>query len=192
MTLRTKLMLLGLPLILGACSEVASKEPEVRTVRTVVANPTPVADDRRAVGEVRPRYESELGFRVSGKIVTRLVDVGASVKKGDLLARLDEQDYRNKLKSAEADIVAAQAVLVEAQAAEERLAPAARRAAPPRAPTTTPRSRTCARPRRSSSSAKAASTWPGTSCAMRSCTPSSTASSRRSAPSRARSSTSAR
>ena len=120
MTLRTKLMLLGLPLILGACSEVASKEPEVRTVRTVVANPTPVADDRRAVGEVRPRYESELGFRVSGKVITRLVDVGASVKAGDPLARLDDQDYRNKLRSAEADLVSAQAVQVEAAAAEER------------------------------------------------------------------------
>jgi RND family efflux transporter MFP subunit len=120
MTLRTKLMLLGLPLALGACSEVASKEPEVRTVRTVVANPAPVADDRRAVGEVRPRDESELGFRVSGKVITRLVDVGASVRAGDTLARLDDQDYRNKLRSAEADLVSAQAVQVEAAAAEER------------------------------------------------------------------------
>src|SRR5262249_30176340 len=45
---------------------------------------------------------------------------GTAVKKGEVLARLDEQDYRNKLKSAEADLVAAQAVLVEAQSAEER------------------------------------------------------------------------
>src|SRR5215510_4701218 len=120
MTLRTKLMLLGLPLALGACSEVASKEPEVRTVRTVVANPTPVDDDRRAVGEVRPRYESELGFRVSGKVITRLVDVGATVNAGEALARLDDQDYRNKLRTAEADLVSAQAVQVEAAAAEER------------------------------------------------------------------------
>ena len=82
MTLRTKLMLLGLPLALGACSEVASKEPEVRTVRTIVANPTPIDDDRRAVGEVRPRYESELGFRVSGKVITYLIDDDRSSVSG--------------------------------------------------------------------------------------------------------------
>jgi hypothetical protein len=40
-----------------------------------VVDPKPVADDRRAVGEVRPRYESDLGFRVSGKVVARAVDV---------------------------------------------------------------------------------------------------------------------
>jgi RND family efflux transporter MFP subunit len=120
MTLRTKLPLLALPLALAACSEVASKEPEVRMVRTVVAHPKPIEDDRRAVGEVRPRYESELGFRVSGKVISRLVDVGTTVKAGEALARLDDQDYRNKLRSAEADLVSAQAVQVEAAAAEDR------------------------------------------------------------------------
>jgi len=87
----------------------------------VVVDPQPIEDDRRAVGEVRPRYESDIGFRVSDKVVARLVDVGASVKEGDVLARLDTQDYRNKLKSAESDIVAAQAVLTEAANAEWRL-----------------------------------------------------------------------
>src|SRR5262245_12121487 len=117
---RWRLLLLGLPLILGACSEVASREPEVKTVRTTVVDPKPIEDDRSAIGEVRPRYESEHGFRVSGKVVARMVDVGIAVKRGELLARLDEQDYRNKLKSAEADLMAAQAVLIEARSAEER------------------------------------------------------------------------
>jgi RND family efflux transporter MFP subunit len=69
---------------------------------------------------VKPRYESELAFRVAGKMVARAVDVGAVVQKGDVLARLDEQDYRNKLKSAESDLAAADAVFVEAQGTEER------------------------------------------------------------------------
>jgi multidrug efflux pump subunit AcrA (membrane-fusion protein) len=64
------------------------------------------------VGEVKPRYESELAFRIAGKMVVRAVDVGAAVKKGDVLARLDEQDYRNKLKSAESDLVAAKGDVV--------------------------------------------------------------------------------
>lgn len=117
----------SLPVLLAAlavagCSEaVPHQATEVRPVRTIVVDPKPIDDDRRAVGEVRPRYESDLSFRVSGKIVARSVDIGMKVKKGDLLAQLDAQDYRNKLISAETDIVAAEAVLIEAQGSEARL-----------------------------------------------------------------------
>jgi RND family efflux transporter MFP subunit len=110
----------GLALLAG-CDGPSAKPPEVRPVRTVTVDPKPIDDDRQAVGEVRARYESDLGFRVSGKVVARLVDVGVSVKKGDVLARLDEQEYSNRLKSAQADIVAAEAVLEEARGAEGRL-----------------------------------------------------------------------
>jgi RND family efflux transporter MFP subunit len=114
-------LLLGTALIaLTACNETAGKSAEVRPVRTVTVTPTAVEDDRRAIGEVKPRHESELGFRVAGKVIARTVDIGATVRKGDVLARLDEQDYRNKLRSAEADVVSAQASLTEAKAAEER------------------------------------------------------------------------
>ena len=71
---------------------------EIRPVRTVVVDAKPVLDDRQAVGEVKPRYESELSFRVAGKLVSRRVDVGAAVKQGDTLATLDVQDYQNKLR----------------------------------------------------------------------------------------------
>ena len=107
--------------LLGACDSPSAKAPETRPVRTVTIDPKPIEDDRQAIGEVRARYESDLGFRVGGKVTARLVDVGVSVKKGAVLARLDEQEYRNKLKSAEADIVSAEAVLVEAQGSEGRL-----------------------------------------------------------------------
>lgn len=107
--------------ILVGCGSETPKEPEIRPVRTVVADPKPIEDDRQAVGEVKPRQESDLGFRVAGKLVSRAVDVGVTVKKGDLLARLDEQDTQNKLKSAEADVSAADAVLTEARGSEARL-----------------------------------------------------------------------
>jgi RND family efflux transporter MFP subunit len=93
---------------------------EVRPVRTLVVKSKPVDDDRQAVGEVKPRYESELSFRVTGKVLARLVDVGATVKQGDTLARLDKQDYENRLRSAEAEVATAEATLVEAQATESR------------------------------------------------------------------------
>src|ERR1044071_7841849 len=47
---------------------------------------------REFVGVVRPRYETDLGFRVAGKIVTRIVNVGDRVAIGDVVARLDPQD----------------------------------------------------------------------------------------------------
>lgn len=108
-------------LFASACGNEAPRQTEVRPVRTVVADPRPIEDDRQAVGEIRPRYESDLGFQIAGKLVSRAVDVGFMVKQGDVLARLDEQDTQNKLKSAEADVATAEAVLVEAQGTEERL-----------------------------------------------------------------------
>lgn len=103
----------------GAAAPAA--EPEIKLVRAMTVSPRSIADERRAVGEIRPRRESDLGFRVSGKLAVRSVDVGASVKKGDVLARIEDQDYRNRLLSAKADKAAAEAVLVEAQASERRI-----------------------------------------------------------------------
>lgn len=81
-----------------------------------------ISEDRHAIGEVKPRYESELSFRVAGKVRSRLVDAGASVKQGDTLATLDTQDYQNRLRSAEADVSSAEAELVEKQGKEARQA----------------------------------------------------------------------
>ena len=106
---------------LAGCEEQKAPETsEVRPVRTVVVSPKRIEDTRQAIGEIRPRKESDLGFRVSGKLVSRAVDIGVTVKEGELLAKLEEQDYRNKVQSAEADVNAAQAVLIEAQGAEGR------------------------------------------------------------------------
>lgn len=114
-------LFLIVPFALTACKQEAPKKPaEARPVRSVVVEPRPVDDDRQAIGDVRPRYESDLSFRVAGKLLERLVDVGASVKSGDVIARLDAQDYQNRLRSAEADVAASQAALVEAQGTEDR------------------------------------------------------------------------
>ncbi len=121
MTARLRVLMVGVALSAAGCGDRAPKAPEVRAVRTMVVDPKPIEDERRAVGEVRPRYESDIGFRVAGKLIARQVDVGTVVKQGELLARLDGRDNHNKMKSAESDIVAAEAVLMEAQAAEWRL-----------------------------------------------------------------------
>jgi len=108
----------------GARSEAsngAPGTPETKLVKAVSVSPAPAMDNRVAVGEIKPRLESDLGFRVSGKLIQRIAEVGATVKKGEVLARVDDQDYRNRLASAEADVAAAEAVVVEARAAEARI-----------------------------------------------------------------------
>ena len=114
-------------LLLTVLAVLAGCKPEdtpvaPRLVRALVVNLKPIDDDRQVVGEIKPRYESDLSFRVAGKVLSRLVDVGASVKQGDTLATLDTQDYQNRLRSAEADVSSAEAALVEAQGAEGRQA----------------------------------------------------------------------
>jgi len=69
---------------------------------------------RSFVGVVRARYETDLGFRVAGKIVTRLVNVGDRVRTGDVIARLDPQDLKLQVESAEAEFAAATSNLTQA------------------------------------------------------------------------------
>ncbi|MGH6771310.1 MAG: efflux RND transporter periplasmic adaptor subunit [Xanthobacteraceae bacterium] len=75
---------------------------------------------REFVGVVRARHETDLGFRVGGKIVARVVSVGDRVRTGDVIARLDPQDLRLQVESAEAELAAATSNLTQAAADLER------------------------------------------------------------------------
>lgn len=66
-------------------------------------------------GEVRARSESALGFRVGGKITERLVDVGAAIKPGMPLARIDARDFQLNSAATRSQVAAAQAEVVQAQ-----------------------------------------------------------------------------
>jgi RND family efflux transporter MFP subunit len=76
--------------------------------------------ERSFVGTIRPRIESDLGFRVAGKVSKRLVETGARVEAGQPLATLDEIDLRLQAEQAEAEDRAATGVLAQAGAAEMR------------------------------------------------------------------------
>ncbi len=67
-------------------------------------------------GTVRPRREAGLGFRIGGKLVERLVEVGDTVTEGQILARLDDADVRLDLSTAEAEVEAARIALSRAEA----------------------------------------------------------------------------
>ncbi|MCA3187350.1 MULTISPECIES: efflux RND transporter periplasmic adaptor subunit [unclassified Cupriavidus] len=79
-------------LALAGCGKQAEPVEDVRPVRVMQLSPAAGKTDYEFSGEVRPRIESRLGFRVGGKISARLVDVGATVRKGQPLARLDPTD----------------------------------------------------------------------------------------------------
>jgi RND family efflux transporter MFP subunit len=74
------------------------------------------------VGVVRARYETDVGFRVAGKITTRVVNVGDRVQAGDVIARLDPMDLQLQVESAQAELTAATSNLEQATADEQRFA----------------------------------------------------------------------
>ncbi|HLT78967.1 MAG TPA: efflux RND transporter periplasmic adaptor subunit [Ferrovibrio sp.] len=96
-------------IMLAACDAAAPPPEPIRPVR--VATVTPEVFEARSsyTGEVRARYETNLAFRVGGKIVARYVEIGSEVKKGTLLARLDPEDTRLAIQNARAQVSAAQA-----------------------------------------------------------------------------------
>jgi RND family efflux transporter MFP subunit len=77
---------------------------------------------REFVGVVRARYETDLGFRVAGKITARIINVGDRVHAGDVIARLDPQDLKLQVASAEAELSAATSNLAQTASDELRFA----------------------------------------------------------------------
>lgn len=94
--------------MLAACSKTVDKTEDVRPVRAikVVADNADISAEFS--GEIRPRIESKLGFRVNGKIITRKVDVGTQVKRGQVLMQLDPQDLALAQIQAKAGLSAAE------------------------------------------------------------------------------------
>jgi RND family efflux transporter MFP subunit len=114
---RLHLLPLGLLAFLAACQEKA--ETPVKAERPVLVQKVAFearVPERSFVATIRPRVESDLGFRVAGKVARRLVNVGEAVVTGQPLATLDETDLRLQREQAEAEISAATAALAQADA----------------------------------------------------------------------------
>lgn len=80
--------------LLLACAKPPEKVEDIRPVRVIVAHSSNADVNAEFPGQVQARIESQLGFRVAGKIIARKVDVGALVKKGQVLMQLDPQDLQ--------------------------------------------------------------------------------------------------
>ncbi len=114
------LLIAALACALAGCGNGKAVEEAPRPVLTQVVVPGAAATRDVYSGEVRARHETDLGFRVGGKIVARPVDAGARVKRGQLLARLDPEDARLAAQAAHAQLASAQSDLTLAKAELDR------------------------------------------------------------------------
>ncbi|MEO8806244.1 MAG: efflux RND transporter periplasmic adaptor subunit [Burkholderiaceae bacterium] len=94
---------------LAACSKTETAPDPVRAVRTLTVAAQSAGGTHEYAGEVRARTESRLSFRVGGKMLRRAVDLGDSVKAGQVLAQLDPSDLRLGQEASRAAVAVAQA-----------------------------------------------------------------------------------
>ncbi len=95
--------------VLAACSKTVTAPDPVRAVRTTTIAPQTAGGAYEYAGEIKSRTESRLSFRVGGKMLKRHVDLGDTVKAGQMLAQLDPQDLRLGQDAARAAVAMAQA-----------------------------------------------------------------------------------
>lgn len=116
-----------LVLALGVCLLTACKPQTVvvasdmiRPVKTITVGEASSQPSASFSAEIKPRIESQLAFRVGGKVVERMVEIGQSVRKDQPLMRLDPVDLQLSSNAAQAQVAAAKANADVAQAALKR------------------------------------------------------------------------
>lgn len=114
------LLLATLALALAACGKAPVAEEPVRPVLTQKVATGAAASRDVYSGEIRARYETDLGFRVGGKVVSRSVDAGARVARGQTLARLDPDDAKLAAQGAAAQLASAESDFTWAKAELDR------------------------------------------------------------------------
>ena len=120
--MKTPALLLAAAVVLAACGEKPAVQEPVRPVITQRVVPGAAASRDVYSGEMRARYETELGFRVGGKLVSRAVDAGARVTRGQVLARLDPEDAKLAAQGSAAQLASAESGYTLAKSELERYA----------------------------------------------------------------------
>jgi RND family efflux transporter MFP subunit len=102
-----------------ACSKKAPPEVKPRPVLSVIAH-SGLGGHRTFPGTVQPRYVTQLAFRTGGRVTKRLVSMGDTVKKGDVIATLDSGALASNAAAARANVEAVDARRRNAQQTHER------------------------------------------------------------------------
>lgn len=105
--------------LLAACQQETHAPEPVRPVLSMVAKPDS-GDSTVAVGVVEPRYKTNLGFRVLGRLTSRPVYVGDIVSEGQIVGTIDPTALDLAVRAAKAQLAKAEAQLATAKATEER------------------------------------------------------------------------
>ncbi|WP_246791275.1 efflux RND transporter periplasmic adaptor subunit [Bradyrhizobium commune] len=107
--------------VLGGCDDRATKAVKPPAfVRTEIVRLQDRGSSATLTGDVEARIQTELSFRVSGRVVVRLADVGAHVDAGDVLARLDPKQQQADFDAATANLAAAELQLQVAASTFQR------------------------------------------------------------------------
>ena len=99
-----------------ACDNGAPPAPPVRPVRAVTVQHQAEGETLSLTGQIRAKDENSLAFRLDGRMIARLVNIGDIVAPGQVVAKLDPQNQQNNLRSVQASLAAMQAQLVQARA----------------------------------------------------------------------------
>lgn len=110
-----QVLLLFIALSLAACETPTPVQAPPRPVRVMAVHYAQTLATARYTGEVKVRREPSLAFQVNGKLAKRLVDVGATVRLGQVLATLDPPDYQLNQASSAAQLHAAETELSQAR-----------------------------------------------------------------------------
>jgi RND family efflux transporter MFP subunit len=117
------LPLIALFVLASGCGteQATDSSATVRTVQTAPVQSLAQTSGRSFTGTLRAPLETNLSFRVGGKVTEVYVDVGSTVEEGELLARLDAEDYRLQMESARASYRQAKAAAENAKAELRRV-----------------------------------------------------------------------
>ena len=108
---------LSLLVLLTACGKERPTEPLSPRVYVQQVSTREFAPPIQLSGDIQARVETQLSFRVGGKIIERKVDVGDHIQANQVLARLDPKDLKIQVETAQASVNAQQAQVVQTRAA---------------------------------------------------------------------------
>src|SRR6266700_4869614 len=113
-------LVIAVTLPLAACGKEPPKKAEVRPVRVIAVQHAPSGETISLTGQIQATDQVNLACRIGGRLQERSVTVGDPVTPGQIVAKIESQDYQNALRSAGADLASALAVLANAKNTESR------------------------------------------------------------------------
>ena len=113
-------LVIAVALLLTACSKEQPKKVEIRPVRVTLVQHALSGDTISLTGQIQAEDQVNLAFRIGGRLQERSVTVGDPIAPGQVVARIEPQDFQNALRSAEADLASAQAVPANSRGTEGR------------------------------------------------------------------------